>query len=143
MRTSAVFFPFELFGEGGTAAGARALADALREQLRDNRRERRTVRPQAYAGRTPVRELDFSTLKACRHWRARGCRAAARAWDRNDFLLWVAGGHHGVVPVYEEMARRHAKALIVQLDGHLDIQQFSDSTEALSHGNFLIHCSPR
>jgi arginase family enzyme len=141
MRTSAVFFPFELFGEGGTAAGARALADALREQLRDNRREGRHVRPQAYAGRVRVRELDFSTLKACRHWRERGRRAAARVWDQDEFLLWVAGGHHGLVPVYEELAGRHAKALIVQLDGHLDIQNFSESTEALSHGNFLLHCS--
>ena len=48
MRTSAVCFPFELFGEGGTAAGARALVDALGEQLKDNRREKKTVRPQAY-----------------------------------------------------------------------------------------------
>jgi arginase family enzyme len=141
MRTSAVFFPFELFGEGGTAAGARALADALREQLRDNRREERKVRPQAYAGSVRVRELDFSTLKACRRWRERGQRAAGGAWDKNDFLLWVAGGHHGLVPVYEELARRHANALIVQLDGHLDIQNFAESTETLSHGNFLIHCS--
>src|SRR5262249_31093844 len=104
MRTSAVFFPFELFGEGGTAAGARALADALREQLRDNRREQRKLRPQAYTSQVTVRELDFSTLKGCKLWRERGRRVAARAWDRNDFLLWVAGGHHGLVPVYEELA---------------------------------------
>jgi arginase family enzyme len=142
MGTSAVFFPFELFGEGGTAAGARALADALREQLRDSRREERKVRPQAYAQCVRVRELDFSTLKACRHWRERGRRAASRAWDKDDFLLWVAAGHHGLVPVYEELAHRHANALVVQLDGHLDIENFRDSTEALSHGNFLIHCSP-
>jgi len=143
MQTSAVFFPFELLGEGGTAAGARALADALREQLKDNRREEGKVRPQAYAGHIGVRELDFSTLKACNHWRERGRRAASRAWDKDDFLFWVAGGHHGLVPVYEELARRHANALVIQLDGHLDIQDFSESTEALSHGNFLAHCAPR
>jgi arginase family enzyme len=143
MRTSAVFFPFELFGEGGTATGARALADALREQLRDNRQESRKVRPQAYAGRVRIRELDFSTLKSCIHWRERGRRAAAGAWDKSNFLLWVAAGHHGLAPVYEELASRHGNSLVVQLDGHLDIQNFSDSTETLSHGNFLSHCSPR
>jgi arginase family enzyme len=141
MATSAVFFPFELFGEGGTAAGARALGDALREQLRENRGEEKKIRPQAYSGRVRVREMDFSTMKACKHWRERGHRAAARAWDRDDFLLWVAGGHHGLVPVYEELARRHGNALIVQLDGHLDVQNLSESKETLSHGNFLIHCS--
>ena len=32
-----------------------------------------------------------------------------------------------------------ADALVIQLDGHLDIYNLADCTPELSHGNFLLH----
>ena len=48
MKTTAVCFPFDLFGSPGAGAGAELLADELREMLADNRRERVPTRALAY-----------------------------------------------------------------------------------------------
>jgi hypothetical protein len=45
VTTRIVFFPFDLFGSGGAAAGVELLADAIEEMLDDNRRERLPIRP--------------------------------------------------------------------------------------------------
>jgi len=139
VNTSAVFFPFDLFGSAGTAGGADLLADALAEILADNRRERTPTRARAYGGKVRVRRLDFETLTAYRGWRKRGRRLVERILRNQDFLLWIAGNHLGVLPVYEELGAAGRNALVVQFDAHLDIHHFSDCTEELSHGNFLLH----
>jgi arginase family enzyme len=143
VTTSAVFFPFDLFGSGGTRHGALLLADAFREMLADNRREKASSRARSYTGQVRMREFDFATMEAYRGWRQRGRQAAAAALGRGDFLLWVTGNHLGALPVYEELASSHRDALVVQIDAHLDIQNFDDCTKELSHGNFLLHCDPR
>ncbi len=141
MSTTAVFFPFDLFGSRGAGAGAELLADAFREMLADNRREQVPTRARAYQDRVRVREIAFETLAAYEDWRRRGRRAVRQAWDRGDFLLWVTGNHLGALPVYDELARDHDGTLVVQLDAHLDIYNLTDCTEELSHGNFLLHCA--
>jgi arginase family enzyme len=55
-------------------------------------------------------------------------------------LLWLTGNHLGTLPVYDELAGQK-DVLVVQLDGHLDIHRFRDTTRELSHGNFLLHCA--
>jgi arginase family enzyme len=137
VKTAAVCFPFDLFGSGGTAAGAQLLADELREILADNRRERTPTRAQAYTDQVRLRELTFETLGAYDRWRSQGRRAVRRALDRGEFLLWITGNHLGVLPVYDELG---PDTLVVQLDAHLDIHHFHDCTRELSHGNFLRHC---
>src|SRR5262245_34460253 len=133
---AAVIFPFDLFGSAGASAGAELIADELREILADNRRERTPTRAGAYEGQLRLRQFAFDQLDAYQDWRQQGRRAARQALDRGEFLLWIAGNHLGVLPVYEELG---ADTLVVQLDAHLDIHQFSDCTPELSHGNFLRH----
>jgi agmatinase len=140
VKTTAIFFPFDLFGSGGTAAGAELLAEAFREMLADNRRETVPTRARAYQEHVRVREFAFQTLAACQSWRATGRRAVRRAWARDDFLLWVAGNHLGVLPLYDELAGR-TDTLVVQLDAHLDVYNLADCTAELSHGNYLLHCA--
>jgi arginase family enzyme len=144
-QTSAIFFPFDLFGSGGTGDGATLLGEAFEEMLADNRRETVPTRAAAYQGRVRTRHLSFETVAAYQDWRKRGRQLVRRAWSRGDFLLWVAGNHLGVLPVYEELAAGRlsgsAESLVVQFDSHLDIQQFADCTTELSHGNFLLHCA--
>jgi arginase family enzyme len=140
VTTRAVFFPFDLFGSGGAAAGVELLADAFREMLADNRRERRPTRARAYQGQVRVREFAFDTLPRLQRWREQGRRAVRQAWDRDEFLLWVTGNHLGALPLYDELAGRD-DTLVVQLDAHLDIYNLTDCTEELSHGNFLLHCA--
>jgi arginase family enzyme len=140
MNTTAVFFPFDLFGGGGAGAGAALLADEFREMLADNRRERLPTRAQSYTRHIRVRELSFAALADYAEWRRRGRRAARAALTRGDFLLWVAGNHLGALPVYDELSG-HDEVLVVQLDAHLDIHQFHNCTSELSHGNFLLHCA--
>ena len=55
-------------------------------------------------------------------------------------MLWIAGNHLGVLPVYDELAASKRKTLVLQFDAHLDIHHFADCTPELSHGNFLLHC---
>jgi arginase family enzyme len=140
MKTSAVFFPFDLFGSGGAGAGAALLADELREVLADNRRERVPTRARAYTEHVRVREFSFETLRAYEGWRGRGRQAVRQALRQGDFLLWVAGNHLGALPVYDELAGQE-DSLVVQLDAHLDVHHFADCTPELSHGNFLLHCA--
>lgn len=135
-KTCAVVFPFDLFGSRGAGAGAELLADALREMLADNRRERVPTRARAYRGKLTLDEVAFDTLQAYQGWGEAGRAAARRALASGEFLLWLAGNHLGVLPVYEEL---RPEDLVVQLDAHLDVYHLSDCTAELSHGNFLLH----
>jgi arginase family enzyme len=141
MTTTAVVFPFDLFGHPGAGAGADLLGDALLEILADNRRERVPTRADSYTPHVRVRRLSFERMSQCRDWRERGRRAFRRARRAGEFLLWLAGNHLGVLPVYDELAAHAPDTLVVQLDAHLDVQHFSACTAELSHGNFLLHCA--
>jgi arginase family enzyme len=141
VKTSVVFFPFDLFGSPGAGAGAQLLADEFRELVADNKRERTATRARAYNGKVRVQEFTFEKMTDYKDWRAQGRRVARQALDKGDFLLWIAGNHLGVLPVYDELAKDSSDTLVVQFDAHLDIHQFSDCTSELSHGNFLRHCA--
>src|SRR5262245_20259814 len=150
-RTSVFFFPFDLFGSGGTAAGVRLLADAFREMLADNRRERVPTRARAYARKVRVEEFTFDNLAAYQDWRDRARRSIRKALNLADFLFWITGNHLGVLPVYDELSVRPPSPLqqgrtqrhdttVIQFDAHLDIYNLTDCTPELSHGNYLLHC---
>lgn len=139
VNTTAAFFPFDLFGNSGTAAGVEALYDAMRLLLEDNRRERTKTRSLAYDGRVRLRQFTFEKLDDYANWRRQARLLVRRVLRDGQFLFWVAGNHLGVLPVYEELGGCNGAVLVVQLDAHLDIQQFSESATEPSHGNFLLH----
>jgi agmatinase len=139
-KTTVVFFPFDLFGGGGTAAGVGLLADELREILDDNKRETVVTRARAYTDRVRRREVGFEKLGDYSSWRREGRRLVRAALRRDDFLLWVSGNHLGSLPIYDELSVLGESVLVVQFDAHLDIHRFRDCTQELSHGNFLLHC---
>ena len=143
MKTSALFFPFDLFGSGGTKAGVELLADAFQEMLADNKRERRPTRARAYANKVRFQEFTFETLTDYQDWRRQARLAVREALSRGDFLLWTTGNHLGVLPVYDELAKNSDETLVLQFDAHLDIYNLGDCTPELSHGNFLLHCQGR
>ena len=141
MKTSALFFPFDLFGSGGTKAGVEMLADAFEEMLADNKRERIPTRARAYTNKVRFQEFTFETLADYQDWRRQARLAVREVLERRDFLLWTTGNHLGVLPVYDELAQHPGETLIIQFDAHLDIYNLSDCTSELSHGNFLLHCA--
>ncbi|HET6573742.1 MAG TPA: arginase family protein [Fimbriiglobus sp.] len=136
--TTAVVFPFDLFGSAGTGAGALLLGDVLREALDDTAAEERPTRPHAYAGELDIEEYPFETLDQVQGWRRTGREAARRLLSDGEFVLWLAGNHLGVLPVYEELG---ADTVVVQFDAHLDCYDLYDTTAELCHGNFLLHAS--
>ncbi|MHB1425231.1 MAG: arginase family protein [Gemmataceae bacterium] len=140
MKSSFIFFPFDLFGSAGAGAGAALLADELREILADNRRERVPTRARCYTDRVRLREFHFETLDAYAGWRRQGRQAVRQVLRQGDFLFWISGNHLGALPVYDELAEGGDATLVVQFDAHLDIHHFRDCTTELSHGNFLLHC---
>ncbi len=131
-----VVFPFDLFGSGGTGAGARLLGDVVHEILDDTERETRPCRADALRGNVQVKEFAFETLAEVSGWRKTGRAAARAALKSGEFLLWLGGNHLAALPVLEELG---ADTLVVQFDAHLDVYAFHDTTEELSHGNFLTH----
>jgi agmatinase len=140
IKSSFIFFPFDLFGSTGAGAGAALLADELREILADNRRERVPTRARCYNDRVRLREFQFETLDAYADWRRLGRQAVRQVLRQGDFLFWISGNHLGALPVYDELAGSGDSPLVVQFDAHLDIHHFRDCTTELSHGNFLLHC---
>jgi arginase family enzyme len=140
VKSSFVFFPFDLFGSAGASAGVTLLADELREILADNRRESVPTRAQSYNDQVRLRELHFETLDALADWRQQGRQAVRQVLRQGDFLFWITGNHLGTLPVYDELAGADDDPLVVQLDAHLDIHHFRDCTRELTHGNFLLHC---
>ncbi|OWK35899.1 arginase family protein [Fimbriiglobus ruber] len=136
MNTTAVVFPFDNFGAAGTGAGAQLLGDAVREILEDTAAEDLPTRPHLYAESLRVEEHPFETLDQLAAWRATGREAVKRLLAAGDRILWLAGNHLGVLPVYEELG---PGTLVIQLDAHLDCYDLHDCTEDLSHGNFLLH----
>lgn len=138
-RTQVVVFPFDLFGSGGTAAGAELLADELREILADNRAEKVVTRARAYNSRVSLTEASFVTPDDYLHWRATGQELARQATHSVDFTLWLTGNHLGALPLYEVLGQQQTAPLIVQLDAHLDIHHFRECHQTPTHGNFLLH----
>ncbi|MFO0799907.1 MAG: arginase family protein [Gemmataceae bacterium] len=136
MKSVAVVFPFDLFGSAGAGAGAQLLGDAVREILDDTAAESRPCRAAVLTGNVTVREAAFETVEQVKGWRKRGRRLARNALDAGEFLLWLGGNHLSVLPVLEELG---PGTLVVQLDAHLDVYRFHDTTAELSHGNFLKH----
>jgi agmatinase len=134
--TTAVVFPFDLFGSAGTGAGAQLLGDVLREALDDTAAEDHPTRPHKYARLLRMEEHLFETLEQVQGWRRTGREAARRLLAAEDFVLWLAGNHLGVLPVYEELG---PDAVVVQFDAHLDCYDLHDTTEGLCHGNWLLH----
>jgi agmatinase len=136
--TRVIVFPFDLFGGGGAGEGATELADALREMLADNRREDVTTRADAYTPHVRLKQVTFETTDDYAQWRERGRRLARKVLDRGEFLIWLAGNHLGVLPVYDTLSGDD-KTLVVQFDAHLDVQHFAQHSDEPSHANFLIH----
>ena len=134
MKSTAVVFPFDLFGSAGTGAGARLLGDVVREIIDDTARETRPSRADALRGNLRVKEAAFETIGQVSDWRKRGRQLARQALKTGDFLLWLGGNHLSVLPVLDELG---PDALVVQFDAHLDVYDFHDTTPELSHGNFL------
>jgi len=140
MKTTVLVFPFDLFGTGGAAAGALLLADAVQEMLADNKREKIATRARAYQEHVQLKELGFDKLADYEDWQTRARTTIRKIWQRDEFLLWIAGNHLGTLPVYEELASETDGTLVIQFDAHLDVYNLSGCTTELSHGNFLRHC---
>jgi agmatinase len=136
MRTTAIVFPFDQFGNSGTAAGAELLADALREVVDDTADEIQPVRASAYAAKLNIKEHRFDTMQALASWKETGRRAARQALAAADFLIWLGGNHLGALPLLETL---EPDTLVVQFDAHLDIYNLRDCKPELCHGNFLLH----
>ena len=136
IHTTAVVFPFDSFGNAGTGTGAQLLGDVLHEALTDTADEPRRTRPHSYAESLDVEEVPFETMEQLAAWRTTGRALVRQLLDDGDFVLWLAGNHLGVLPVYEELG---ADTLVIQFDAHLDCYDLHDTTPTLSHGNFLLH----
>lgn len=136
--TRVIVFPFDLFGGGGAGEGATELADAVREMLADNRREDVATRADAYTPHLRLKQATFETTDDYARWRARGRQLARKVLERNEFLIWLAGNHLGVLPVYDTLSGDDS-TLVVQFDAHLDVQHFARYSDEPSHANFLIH----
>lgn len=135
-KTSVIVFPFDLFGNAGTGAGAERLGDFVGELLADNRQETRPTRCDAYRGLVKVKEFAFDTPKAVQSWRMIGRQTARQCLRNGERVVWLGGNHLSVLPVYEELG---ADTLVFQFDAHFDIYQLHNVTSNLANGNFLLH----
>jgi len=82
VKTRVVFFPFDLFGSGGAAAGAELLADAFQEMLDDNRRERVPTRARAYQNQIRLQSFAFPKLSSYEGWKDRARQVVRQALRR-------------------------------------------------------------
>ncbi len=138
--TQVVAFPFDLFGNAGTSAGAQLLYDYVEELLTDNDAEQNSgYRPKAYDRKVVCEEHEFPDLKALSNWRSLAREDISGKLQDRHRIIWLGGNHLSVLPIYEELGKQKDKVVVLQADAHLDIQQFHDVTEDLANGNFLLH----
>ncbi len=135
-----IVFPFDLFGNSGTGAGAQFLGDTVREIISDTEEEMRPTRQDVFRGNLTVEEFEFDTPAKVAAWRKTGRKAAKDALAGDEFTLWLGGNHLSVLPVYDELGPND---LVIQFDAHLDIYSQHDVTKELSNGNFLRHVAGR
>jgi len=136
--TTAIVFPFDNFGNAGTAAGAQLLGDFLNELLDDNAQEDRPMRPNAYAESLFLQEVEFDTLEELAAWRSEGRQRLNEAFRHGERVIWLGGNHLSVLPVYEELGTSKG-TLVLQFDAHLDVYQLHDINPNPANGNFLLH----
>jgi arginase family enzyme len=144
VTTRIVFFPFDLFGSGGAAAGVELLAEAIQEMLDDNRRERLPTRARAYQKHVRTHTFSFDKLSDYQDWKQQARHVIRQAIRKKEFLFWITGNHLGALPLYEEIGVNQiakAETVVIQFDAHLDVYNLSDCKSELSHGNFLLHSS--
>lgn len=137
-KTSVIVFPFDLFGNAGTGAGAERLGDFVHELLDDNRHETRPTRCDAYHGLVKVKDFAFDTPQAVQRWRHIGRQAIRQCLKNGERVIWLGGNHLSVLPVYEELG---PDTLVFQFDAHFDIYQLHNVTSNLANGNFLLHAA--
>jgi len=140
MKTTICIFPFDAFGGAGTSAGALLLGDALDEMLTDAHEETTAARSHGWRESVEIHEESFPDIDSLGRWRTTADAILKEVLGRGEFPIWVSGNHLGVLPVYEALG---GDTLILQIDAHLDIQNWSDSETALSHGNFIRHSNGR
>lgn len=133
MNLAVRVFPWDQFGGAGTSQGAAALASVVWEIRRDAQREQQPCRTHTLRDRLHIQELAFTHPRSCRTWRARGRRWFRQTLQRHAFILWLGGNHLSVLPVLEELP---PQTLVLQFDAHLDIHDFDDTWDTLSHGNY-------
>lgn len=133
--TEVIVFPFDQFGSAGTGAGATLLGDAIQEMLRDVEEETVPHRGAAYRDAIAYSEYAFDTLAQCSAW-LRTAKTALKANPERGTTLFLAGNHLACLPLYESLG---PETLVLQFDAHLDVYNLADTTEELSHGNFLMH----
>jgi arginase family enzyme len=138
--TTAFVFPFDTFGNAGTAAGAQLLGDFLAELLDDNALEDRPLRPDAYAEKLFLQEIAFDTLEDLAGWRTEGRRRLKESLGHGERVLWLGGNHLSVLPVYEELGTSKG-TLVLQFDAHLDVYRMHDVNPNPANGNFLLHAA--
>jgi arginase family enzyme len=136
--TTAIVFPFDAFGNAGTAAGAQFLDDFLNELLDDNAQEDRPMRPNAYAEKLFLQEVAFDTIEEIAGWKSIGRKHLHSAIRNGERVIWLGGNHLSVLPVYEELGTTKG-SLVLQFDAHLDVYQLHDINPNPSNGNFLLH----
>jgi len=138
VKTTAIFFPFDLFGSAGTGEGVAFVADAFREILEDNHQEKTPTRARAYTKHVMLKEFQFEDVGHYGGWQEKAREAVRQPFSKGQFLLWMTGNHLGTLPVYQELAYKEG-SLVLQFDAHLDIHHFDECTKKPSHGNFLMH----
>jgi agmatinase len=129
-------FPFDCFGNAGTARGAELLGDIIREILDDADFEKRPCRQHQLIRTVRILEERFDNPETLSQWRETGCELLAEPLKHRERTLWLAGNHLAALPIYDSLG---PKDLIVQLDAHFDCYHLHDTHEDLSHGNFLRH----
>lgn len=134
MTIRAVCFPWDHFGNAGTSEGALRLIDVVREIEDDSRLELRPIRSHSILPGLTFDERVFETIDDVTNWQAIGREAIDDAMHAADFTLWLGGNHLSVLPVYEALTRND---LVIQFDAHLDTFDLFDTSDHLSHGNFL------
>jgi agmatinase len=134
--TQVILFPFDQFGNSGTAAGAELLFDYVTELLDDNSEETRPTRSTSYDTCIGTHEVTFPHMKALQSWKSTGKQTVRHVLKGKQRVLWLGGNHLSVLPVYEELG---ADTVVFQFDAHLDVYQLHDVSQHPANGNFLLH----
>jgi len=138
-----VFVPFDLFGNPGSGISNEKIFH-ISEIFLNRMRNSENLDDFFYkmGNRIKLIKLHFSSLSEIISWEASVKNTLNSIISKGAIPILIGGNHLSVLPLYKLYSKMNTNIGIVIFDAHHDLLETKDTSNNISHGNFLRHILP-